>query len=322
MATDSTIVASIVIPVKNGGEKFIDVCESVAAQQLDGKFEVICVDSGSTDGSQGIARDHGFCVIEIPSAEFGHGKTRNFGASQGSGEYIVFLTHDAIPADNNWLQLLIKPLKEDPAVVGAFSRHIAHKGADPFIKWELDQHFAGLANYPICHITDREDYESNLSLQQVYHFFSDNASCLRRNVWEIYPLPEVQFAEDQIWAKTIIEVGYKKAFAVESVVKHSHSFGPWETLQRSFDESRAFHKLFGYKLCDSWKSVAKSSIYLCKRDLGNAFNNGWWRTHPLKSFSKIFEAFTRPFGHYLGWQKRLPKVIEQYLSRDEWIRNL
>ena len=116
MTTDYSIIASIVIPVKNGGEKFINVCTSIATQQVDGKFEVICIDSGSTDGSQEIARDHGFRVIEIPSAEFGHGKTRNFGASQGSGEFIVFLTHDAIPKDNNWLQLLIKPLQKVPYI--------------------------------------------------------------------------------------------------------------------------------------------------------------------------------------------------------------
>ena len=38
--------------------------------------------------------------------------------------------------------------------------------------------------------------------------------------------PDVSFAEDQIWAKTIIEAGFKKAFARNSLVKHSHGFGP------------------------------------------------------------------------------------------------
>lgn len=313
---------TIVIPVKNGLPFFRDVCAALAEQEYDGRQEVLCIDSGSKDGSIEVATSFGFRVERIPSAEFGHGRTRNLGAKLANTEFVAYLTHDAIPADRHWLANLLKPMRADARVAGVFSRHIAHDGADPFISWELREHFRGLADFPMVEITDREEYDRNIGLRQVYHFYSDNASALRRSVWEAIPYPDVQFAEDQIWAKTIVEAGYRKAFAVDSVVRHSHAFGPWETLRRSFDESRAFQKLFGYELASSWKSVFRSGVYLMRRDIGNAMREKWWRTHPLKTVSRFFESFARPLGHYLGCRPNLPEWVARRISRDDWIRSL
>jgi glycosyltransferase involved in cell wall biosynthesis len=313
---------SIIIPVKNGLPYFKDVCAALKAQDYDGPVEVICIDSGSQDGSIEVAESFGYRVEHIKPKDFGHGKTRNFGASLTKTEFIAFLTHDAIPADVFWLSNLLSPMREDPEIAGVFSRHEAHFSADPFVAWELKEHFRGLVDFPVVQIVDRAEYDANLGLQQVYHFYSDNSSAMRRSVWEKYPYPDVQFAEDQIWAKTVVEAGYKKAFAQDSVVRHSHAFGPWETLRRSFDESRAFRKLFGYKLGTSVGGIFKSFLYLLKRDVGNAFKFGWWRSHPIKTLSKIFESFARPFGHYLGSKENLPTVIEKRISRDDWIRSL
>ncbi|WP_348646747.1 glycosyltransferase family 2 protein [Aliiroseovarius sp. F47248L] len=313
---------SINIPVKNGLPHFKDVCEMLAVQDYDGPFEVICVDSGSTDGSDSLAEAQGFRVVRIDGKDFGHGKTRNYSASLSKADYLVFITHDAIPNDARWLSELIAPMREDTRIAGVFSRHIAHGDADPFVEWELEQHFKGLADFPVVEITNRTEYDANQGLRQIFHFYSDNASAMPRRIWEQHPYPDVQFAEDQIWAKEIVEAGYRKAFAFDSVVRHSHSFGPFETLQRSFDESRAFRKLFGYRLSGSPAHVLKSAAYLMKRDIGLALRNGWWRTHPSKTCSRLFEAITRPLGHYLGARDRLPDFMTRHLSRDDWIRSL
>ncbi|MCK8463995.1 glycosyltransferase family 2 protein [Aliiroseovarius sp. S1339] len=313
---------SINIPVKNGLPHFKDVCEMLAQQDYDFPFEVVCVDSGSTDGSDALAEASGFRVVRIDPKDFGHGKTRNYAASLSKADYLVFITHDAIPNDKDWLSTLIAPMRADPKVAGVFSRHVAHSDADPFVTWELEQHFLGLSDFPVVEIADREEYDANEGLQQIYHFYSDNASAMPRRVWKQHPYPNVQFAEDQIWAKEIVEAGYRKAFAEGSVVRHSHSFGPFETLQRSFDESRAFRKLFGYRLGKSPIHVLKSAAYLAKRDLGLAVRNGWWKSHPKKTVSRLFEAFARPLGHYLGSRDSLPDFITRHLSRDDWIRNL
>ena len=313
---------AIIIPVKNGLPYISDICTKIKDQDYDGTIEVICIDSGSQDGSADIVLQHGFRLVRIPSSEFGHGRTRNLGAEIAQTEFIVFLTHDAVPADNSWLHELVKPMRDDPQVAGVFSRHIAHPDSDPFTAWELEQHFLGLSEYPVVGITDRQIYDSDIGMQQLFHFFSDNSSALRRSVWMQFPYPDVQFAEDQIWAKTVVEAGYKKAFAYNSVVFHSHSFGPVETLRRSFDESRAFRKLFGYILCKNLRDAFVSGSYLLRRDIRNAFSKGWWKTHPAKSLSRVLECYARPIGHYLGSRERLSPSVQQRLSRDEWIRKL
>lgn len=314
--------ATVIVPVKNGLPYFKDVCDALKGQIYDAPVEVICIDSGSKDGSDAIAAAHGFRVVRIQPSEFGHGRTRNHAASLARSEYLAFLTHDAIPDDAHWLARLLAPLRADPDVAGAFSRHIAHHGADPFVTWELAEHFRGLGNFQTVQITDRAAYDRDIGLRQVYHFYSDNASAMPRRIWEKYPYPDVQFAEDQIWAKTVVEAGFKKVFAQDSVVRHSHSFGPWQTLCRSFDESRAFNRLFGYELCTSARSVLRSTAYLLQRDIGNALRNGWWRTHPGKTVSRAISSFTRPLGHYLGCRKSLPKWIENRISLDDWIKAL
>lgn len=313
---------SVIIPLKNGLPHFAEVCAALRAQDYDAPFDVICIDSGSRDGSDRLAEEAGFRLERIASDQFGHGRTRNHAASLSSAEYLAFLTHDAIPDDAHWLANLIKPLRQDDRVAGVFGRHIAHTDADPFIAWELNEHFRGLAAFPVVEITDRAEYDRNIGLQQVYHFYSDNASAMPRRIWQQHPYPDVQFAEDQIWAKTIVEAGYRKAFAQDSVVRHSHAFGPVDTLRRSYDESRAFRLLFGYTLSPSLGAVARSSGHLLMRDMRLAFRNGWWRTHPVKTVSKVFESVARPLGHYLGARPKLPAMLADRLSRDAWIRNL
>lgn len=313
---------SVIIPVKNGLPHFREVCAALAVQQYDAPCEVICIDSGSRDGSDRIAESAGFRLVRIAPEAFGHGRTRNLGAAMSRAEFLVFVTHDAIPEGRDWLCDLLAPLRADPAVAGVFGRHIGHRGADPFICWELESHFAGLAAFPVVEITDRAAYEADVGLQQIYHFYSDNASAMRRSVWCQHPYPDVQFSEDQLWAKTVVEAGFRKAYAPRAVVRHSHSFGPFETLRRSYDESRAFRKLFGYRLSRGWRHCLRSAFWLAGRDLGLARRHGWWRSHPRATLSRVAQALARPLGHYLGAREKIPDVLARSLSRDDWIRRL
>jgi rhamnosyltransferase len=72
-----TAAVTVALPVLDGGPLLGDVLAAVNSQRVDRPVEVLVVDSGSTDGSAGLARSHGARVVEIPSAEFGHGRTRN-----------------------------------------------------------------------------------------------------------------------------------------------------------------------------------------------------------------------------------------------------
>ena len=111
---------SIVIPTKNGGHLFEKVLDAVFKQKTEYEYEVICVDSGSKDGTLDVIRKYPCRLFQIEPSEFGHGKTRNYGASKGNGTYIIFITQDALPATDTWLQNFIDAMKMDPEIVGGF----------------------------------------------------------------------------------------------------------------------------------------------------------------------------------------------------------
>ena len=69
---------SIVIPTKNGGHLFEKVLDAVFKQKTEYEYEVICVDSGSKDGTLDVIRKYPCRLFQIEPSEFGHGKTRNY----------------------------------------------------------------------------------------------------------------------------------------------------------------------------------------------------------------------------------------------------
>ncbi len=77
---------SIILLVKNGGAYLEEVLKGVFSQKVEEEFEVVAIDSGSTDNSKRYLSRFPVRVKEIPPATFNHGETRNLGArlSQGS----------------------------------------------------------------------------------------------------------------------------------------------------------------------------------------------------------------------------------------------
>ena len=312
--------ASVVIPVKNGGALLRQVLQAVCRQQTPWPYEVLVIDSGSRDGSQAVVRDLGIRLHEIPPAEFGHGKTRNLGASLTTGDFIVFITQDALPADEHWLNHLVSAAELSPNTAGAFGRHLAYPEHGPVIARELQTHFAGFgAQAHTVQKDDSERYRQEQGYRQFLHFFSSNNACIRRSVWQRIPLPEVDFAEDQLWAKAIIEAGFAKAYAPDACVFHSHKFGVLETYRRAYDESSALRQLFDYELVPSLKHLLKHSWLLSRRDWRWIAESALPARNKCLGMVKTPAAnFSRLLGFYAGVkQTRLPNWLKEHSSRDK-----
>ena len=126
---------SVLIPTKNG-ERYLDELLTVVKSQKGSAsiIEIIAVDSGSRDRTVEILRRYGVLIVQIPPHEFGHGKTRNLAAAHAQGDYLVFLTQDATPANEQWLANLLAPLQADSTIVGAYSRHLPRANCHP-MEW-------------------------------------------------------------------------------------------------------------------------------------------------------------------------------------------
>jgi rhamnosyltransferase len=310
-------VASILIPTKNAGPRLREVLVAVEAQTPGFPFEVLVVDSGSSDGTLETVRAFpDVRLIEIPADEFGHGRTRNFAATHAEGDYLVYITHDAIPAGEAWLARLVEPFGNDE-VAGVFGRHVPHVGADAFVQRDLKAHFDNIASFPpvLSKATDPDRYAADLGWRQLLHFFSNNNSALRRSVWESHPFPDVHFSEDQLWARQIIEAGYSKAYANDAIVAHSHRFGMISQLHRAFDEAAAFEKLFGYRMSSTVYRTLRTAIGFSARDIAY----GWRNRVPLETvIGRVGQDIGLALGHFLGTHnERLSPKMRQALSHDQ-----
>jgi len=298
--------ASIICPTFNGGSIFKECLSSLLSQEVDYAYEIIIVDSSSNDGtaefleSQAAIHEN-LHVHSIPKTEFGHGKTRNLAISLANGEFVAVVTQDAIPQSAAWLKVMVEDLERHPDAAGAFGRHVAYPESGPIIEHEINTHFEQFGEESKAfRIEDKIRFESDEGYRQFLHFFSDNNACVRRSIWEKIPYPEVEFCEDQLWAKKILEAGYSKVYSPRASVLHSHVYGFWETLKRSYNESKYFKQLFGYKLGKHWWLVAPRAFRNTVKDFRILGKKAMLPKAYRWLIKSSFNNFAKSLGHYIG----------------------
>ena len=111
---------SVVIPARNEARAIAAVIRAVQAQGHAGlALEIIVVDDGSGDDTAAVARAAGALVLELGSRTDGGNpaRARNSGAVRATGDPIIFLDADCIPAAG-WLGRLLAAHDAGAAVVG------------------------------------------------------------------------------------------------------------------------------------------------------------------------------------------------------------
>ncbi|MFI5283123.1 MAG: glycosyltransferase family 2 protein [Candidatus Dormibacterales bacterium] len=289
---------SVLLLTFNPGPSFEAILQSILSQNL-APFEVLAIDSGSTDGTVALMRQAGVDVEVIPQAEFGHGRTRNRIATKARGDLLAFLTHDALPAGSSWLRELAAPFR-DPEVAGAYGRQVAPPDAS-LVEIHLLEYI-----YPSQDRVVR--LAAGQRFQMPEHFFSNANSMVRREVWQGHPFPDgVIMCEDQWWARNVLKAGYEIAYRASAVVTHSHHLSATRTFKRSFDTGVAM------KGCDEtpfFKVLGGFLAYLASL-VGAARRAGAWS----QLAPALSRALARAMGYAAGSRYRmLPPGLRRKLS--------
>ena len=87
---------SIVVRTKNE-DHWIGKCLNEIFNQQYKNFEVILVDSGSTDTTIAIAKEFKLKILHITQSDFTFGKSLNLGCNASSGDILVFLFWEFLP---------------------------------------------------------------------------------------------------------------------------------------------------------------------------------------------------------------------------------
>src|SRR5689334_15894188 len=129
---------SIVIPTYQGRYYLAQTLAAIRAQRYEGCIEIIAVDSGSTDDSSSLFDQYRVSTISIPRECFGHGYVRNLGVQQARHPLIVFLSQDALPVGETWLETLVAPLN-DPRIAASYARQLPRDDATPLERFFCQQ---------------------------------------------------------------------------------------------------------------------------------------------------------------------------------------
>ena len=232
-------MVSVLIPTFNAEKDIELLLKKIYDQKLkeNQELEVVIVDSSSTDNTINVIREKFPSVIMkvIDNEKFNHGGTRNYLADISRGDYLLYLTQDAIPYNQELIQELLSSF-ENQNVEICYARQIPKKDAKPL------EVFARNFNYP-----DKDTIKDKSKLKDlgIKTFFNSNVcSMYRRTAFEAYSqFPDnIILNEDMILASKVILDGKFVSYNSRAMVYHSHNYNLKQQFKRYFDIGMAFHQ--------------------------------------------------------------------------------
>jgi len=296
------VQASILLLTKNEAGNIGACLDAICAQKNAGEFEVVVVDSGSTDGTTEIVANYPVRFEKIRAEDFHHARTRNFAAGLAQGEFLVYLAADALPASNEWLEALLGNFA-DARVAAVYGRHMPNEGSSLERQDTLDAVYGQerLVKDPL--LGQEMGY-------RYFHFSTVNAA-IRKNAWEKTRFPEdLKCFEDLGIAKRILDSGAKIVYEPRAAVFHSHNHTGPGLFKRYFDAGVIWRQI-GIWNERTRKSMLGDMGVLLRKKLKRIRNNGNGR--PVGA--SLRHDMAKACGLLLGLNERyIPRSVKRHFS--------
>jgi len=218
--------ATVVIRCHNEVDHIGRLLEGLEGQRFR-DFDVVVVDSGSTDGTVELVALQPVTLVHIAKDEFTFGRSLNLGCRTASGEFLVFVSAHCAPVDDHWLANLIDDFA-DPKVAAVYGMQ---RGT------------------PESHFSEQRIFRRwypDTSVKHQAGSFINNANCaVRRSVWEEFPYDEALTGlEDVDWAERVMRDGWRINYRADAAVLHVHSETAAQIRHRYQREAITFQKVF------------------------------------------------------------------------------
>lgn len=284
----------IIIPVYQPGDSFGKLIKKLMGQTITPNH-IYLLQTIEEEGDS-LLQPENSCISVHPilKKEFDHGATRHYGATLSQGDYLLYMTQDAMPADGALLENLLSAFEDERTAI-AYGRQLAGEGADILEK------LARLHNYPEQDSIKTADDLERLGIKT--YFCSDVCAMYRRDIYEelggfVHP---TIFNEDMIMAAAAIGAGYQVAYCARAQVVHSHSYTCMQQFHRNFDlgvSQRQYHQVFDAVSSEKeGAGFAKQTIFYLLR-----------RFKVWKAFYFVIQCGFKLMGYQLGKRfDRLPK---------------
>ncbi|MBI2626194.1 MAG: glycosyltransferase [Candidatus Nealsonbacteria bacterium] len=191
---------SIIIRTFNEEKHIGNLLKAIKEQEYK-NYEIILVDSGSTDNTLKIARGLG-CrqVLKIESHNFTFGYSLNIGCQKAKGKYLVFVSAHVVPANNQWLGRILEPFQNEKVSL-VYGKQVGSETSKFSEKRDFERIFGNSALYP------------------------NNANAaIRRDLWQKNHFDEYLFGlEDIEWAKRMKDLGFLAYYEPKAAILHIHN---------------------------------------------------------------------------------------------------
>lgn len=184
-------------------------------------FELVVVDSGSTDRTLEIIAEYPCKLLHMKPNDYISGKALNLGVSHTQADLLVFQNSDTVPLTPSALGHLVSAL-DDPEVDAAFGRQVSRPEAWSWVRHEL------LEAFP-----DDEQTPPWITFEAPF-------SIMRKAAWQEHPFFEGAWgSEDTEWGYWARENGKKVLYIKDACAMHSHNHNLRQLYGRLFCDGEA-----------------------------------------------------------------------------------
>lgn len=299
----------VIIPVYKPSEKFLELMDKLEAQSMP-VHQIIIINTEKkyfdqlTEGTDFWKKHKKLVVEHIAKEEYDHGGTRNFGVSLSNAPYFIMMTDDAVPADEQLVERLLLPFAEDKVGM-AYARQLPAKDGGAI------ESYTRTFNYPDASCVKSAE---NLKDMGIKAFFASNVcAAYRRDIFDKLKgfTGRTIFNEDMIYARGLLNAGYKIAYAADAGVVHSHNYNGREQFRRNFDLGVSHAD---YPEVFSGLPAESEGIRLVKKTCAHLCRTG----RPWLVFKLIWQSGCKYLGYFLGKRyRRLPRGLAKAFSMNK-----
>ncbi len=246
---------SIIIPTKNGALLIDRVLQAVFTQKTSFSYEVIIIDSGSTDETLQLVQRYPVRICRIPPEDFSHSRTRNYGAKLSfAHHYIVFINQDAVPCGELWLDKLVESIEFEPGIKAVCATEL--------IEGKAYYNISGVASYVFrsvntkgihiiaAHILEKLPDLPKWQRRALFPFTSVCAMFDKQHFMNHSFDENVLWGEDLHWAVCNSREGYASGCTTLACVYHHHNYGKSERRMIRAHTVRLCKQLFDSPVVD------------------------------------------------------------------------
>ena len=246
-------------------------------------IEIVTADGGSIDNTREIAKRYGARVIDVPKDKQNAEYNKGVGFQNAKNEIVLLLDHDNIMPHEGWIKKIIRPLMENPEVIGSeplrfhydkkmtvLDRYIAlFGGSDPVV------YYFG-KNSHLSYATDKYNlfgksqdkgyfYEITYSSDNIPALAGNGAAFRRKDLINYATTKPQSFIHTDIAAQ-LIRGGHNKYALVKDSIIHltNNKVFPFLSRRKYFVEKYQLDIQYNrkYKIYDPKKDKAKLLMYI------------------------------------------------------------